>query len=413
MVTGESNEEKPLLCFNLVSLKANSEFSVVECSKRYLRALTLFYFQILSQPAHSLIDRYVKEKFYYGHGWLKTAFLMFTLPAMPLWTLLWSFTQFYRPTHFTTKDQGEGIMNSNSLLSRLIHWNYMNVALAVTEFYTYQTRMTPVMQGETFSKDFWRGVLTRAGNFVPPLLARWEGRELKWKAPELREGYDIVVKDVYGGLGSGDAFFKYKEDFTTKEEVQKLMEKRPDTNPGSPVPGANDSILLERVYPIQEDGKDWVHCLRINTVKLPDGTVRMMWLALQCDSSTFTSHNGKRQYRLDPNTGTVLGRDQWFRNRATWGEDPKRVGTRLEGAPAACRKACQMHQEVLKVHPRRYFISWDAMFTKDGEVWFEGNTSAVRMTRFIFCSWGALFGFIREFAWGMMHRPIFVPLEQQ
>mmetsp|Transcript_85187 Transcript_85187/g.241368 ORF Transcript_85187/g.241368 Transcript_85187/m.241368 type:complete len:285 (-) Transcript_85187:113-967(-) len=282
----------------------------------------------------------------------------------------------------------------------------MNVALAVTGFYTYQTRQTQAHQTDTFSKDFWRGTLSAAGRFVPPLLARWEGRKLKWEATELREGYDIVVKDVLGGLGSGDAFFKYGEDFTTKEEVEKLMEKRPDTNPGVTIPGVNDSILLERVYPRQENGVDWVHCLRINTVKLPDGKISMMWLALQCDSSTFTSHNGKRQYRLDPHTGTILGRDQWFRNRTTWEEDPKRVGTRLEGAPEACLKACQMHREVLKVHPRRYFISWDAMFTKDGVVWFEGNTSQVRMTRFVFCSWGSLCGFIREFAWPMCHGPM-------
>merc|ERR1711879_559370 len=107
------------------------------------------------------------------------------------------------------------------------------------------------------------------------------------------------------------------------------------------------------------------------------------------------------QYRLDQ-TGRVLGPDQWWRNRHTQGVDDKIVGTVIPGIDKICAKAVAMHKVVLKLHPTRFLVSWDAMLTEDGGVvWFEGNTSALRLNRPLWSSWAFLLAFVQNYSWPM------------
>jgi len=390
------------------------EYSVGEVLQRLLRVQFIFCFTWISSPFPIYLLQckvwcYVFTFLAPPMRWLPWWISMWVgvpigcIFALPIFyglvMFLYALVRCIRANDDISRDANmEGLETDNRFLVKLIHIMYIQYAHEIVEYYAGAHRMPKDQCQLTFSKDYWRGVLTRAGVPIPVEVARWkqlpkEKGELTWhKEPDPTK--DLVSKEETGRLGHGD-FLIAKGEWSTKSDVLEVYRKQINLN----VRKCEEAILLERVYPRKDLG---VHVIRIQTSDGPSGKVGVMDTTMQFGSSTWTSHTGQRQYRINPEKECFDRQDHWFRNRRTWEFDEADRATKLTGVKEACLMAIKAHQESQKDHPRRYMIGWDFMFTEDGGiVAFEGNSVALRVGRVITPSWATTFSFCRHFAWPM------------
>lgn len=160
-------------------------------------------------------------------------------------------------------------------------------------------------------------------------------------------------------------------------------------------------LLLQRMQP---DATLGVHCLEILTILKGDGQVITAHCSMQINSNTWTSHESKNVFAVDPLTEKICGPEQWHKIREGWplpGEDM--LGRKIPGVSAMCEQAQKAHETILRgsrndprlsMVKKEHFraIGWDAMITEDGKpVWFEGNNPMFRLSRYLCCSWPMMF----------------------
>eukprot|EP00928_Gymnodinium_smaydae_P090583 TRINITY_DN7436_c0_g2_i1.p1 TRINITY_DN7436_c0_g2~~TRINITY_DN7436_c0_g2_i1.p1 ORF type:complete len:541 (-),score=90.80 TRINITY_DN7436_c0_g2_i1:60-1682(-) len=388
------------------SIVVDSEFSTSAAAGRFLRALLLGYLTYFMYPGRVYAALHREPAFR-----SRPKLLFFLAPLTPLY-LLYGVTKgmikgpgadaLLEKVGFQadTEEQCIAERERRGYLGRFFHAMYFYTAMAVNT--VWAGSCTP-SKTTVLSKDHWREVLTSAGAFVPPEVARFKGnKESTWKVDELPDA-DVVVKPEIGCLGEASACFKKGKDFTTKADLTKKMEEFLDTEAKKPRlfgrHGAESQYLvLERVLP-DERG---VHLVEVCTAVDANGKVGVLWMTYFLDSNSFTSHSASSRYRVNASTCKIEGGEQWFRRRAM-NDDLKtaslRFGEEVPRAREAAELAVKAHEEEIKINPGRKFLGWDCMFTKDqGSCFFEGNTMELRMGRSFYNSWPTLWHIVRSLA---------------
>ena len=115
-----------------------------------------------------------------------------------------------------------------------------------------------------------------------------------------------------------------------------------------------------------------------------------------------STHSSKAGYVCDVNGERIMAPAAWYSayfEKEMGGETAASnvdhgVGFPLPGLRAICENAVKSHESVLKEQPWLQMCGWDAIYAKQGPVFFEGNFAAHRIPRRVFLTWTNTFHFL-------------------
>jgi hypothetical protein len=269
-----------------------------------------------------------------------------------------------------------------SLLASLLLDFYLSLSVFSGTFLQYGTdrdALTHTWYDEITTKEYWFGLLDKAGARRPLQLAAWDGSAVRNVGPGVGHGTcNVVCKLSDSYLGIGDKVLKRGEDFSSLADVQRVLAVDPEYK-GKP------AVISEFVRPttsisLSSNGFGAVHSLDILTIRTQHG-VRVLNALLWTDCETWSSHSCMAGYILDVHSETVVAPTAWYSPHFAK-QSATLLGTRLPGVREACEAAVAAH-EACEL-PWMTTIGWDAMITPDGVFFFEGNVAAYRTPRRMF-----------------------------
>lgn len=375
-VATSEKEDLRNACFDTVlHTQQDSWFSFADCFFRYFLTVMVFYWCLFTSPIAFMYYAFFYNMLWYGK--LLGGIMTIMMPVAPLMIMVVELGKRVKALFVVDwMMQGPGrvfFLKPKGIVSSFLWDCYLNQSMMLGQYFltgTSRLAINHTWYDEVLDKDFWRAALARVDARTPRELARWS----KGKLTKYHDmcPHDVVVKQPDSYLGIGDAFWNYKKDFSTDEELHEALKKEYK---------GREAMVLELVRPKKELG---VHSLDIITMRTPDDDVKILSVLLWTDCTTDTSHSCRAGYLLDIDTETVVSAAKWYSPFFSQMETPL-IGQKFPGVRESCEKAVAAHRNIKEKW--LVAVGWDAMVTPNEIVFFEGNFAGARVPRRLFLSW--------------------------
>jgi hypothetical protein len=382
-------------------------FSLADVLGRALRSVCAFYYLVLTHPISFFAFSCRYNRLWYG-GALGVAATCLLFPVWPL--AVFCVRVGLKLKNLCCKqasfDDGNVFFVAPDNPAASMLWDFFKEFSVYVSLFIMcgddDTAVAHSWYDEITQKDFWRRHLTTAGARVPQTRGRWEGAAPCNWAGDANQGTDdmmigdVVIKLPDSYLGIGDSFLEVgKDGFDgTRGAIERVLKENYNNGKGG-------VLVLDWVRP--GTGHE-VHSLDILTAARADGTgvelVSCLYWGKCADGKS--THSSKAGYVCDVDGEKIMAPAAWYSayfEKEMGGETVASnvdhgVGFPLPGLRAVCERAVKSHESVLKEQPWLQMCGWDAIYAKQGPVFFEGNFAAHRIPRRVFLTWTNTFHFL-------------------
>jgi hypothetical protein len=389
-------------------------FGVIDCFQRVARCLVLFVFLVVTQPVAFFRFSLAYNRLWYGKIFGTVSTVLF-YGCYPIIIFLVMIAKKMKKLFTTVESFDDGnvfFVSPKNPLAALFWDFYKDISVYVGLFLMCgvdQNAVDHSWYDVLVQKDYWRGLLTRAGARVPREMGRWDGSHST--GDRLKMHHDVmgdtveklVVKlpDSYLGIGdlyltkgepkfeygkNADGTERYEGGYNSVEELESILEE------GKYYENKDGVMILEFIVPATDQE---CHTLDILTVKTAANGVQLVSCLYWGDCADGnSSHSTRAGYTVDVENEIIKEPARWYSAHfATFKPKPGMIGKKLPGVKEAVNKCLKSHS--LIEHKWLKMAGWDALLTNHGAVFFEGNFAAHRNPRRIFLSWNNLWTYIQ------------------
>jgi len=407
----------------LASSNADTKwFTIGDTTSRVARVLVTYYVLMFTHPISFFIflTRYnmLWEK---GGGlglWFGFFSTVLTYPIYPLTFLITLLAKRWfmeEPAYATTVF----FQPPKGTFSAILWEYYKGLSPPMAQFMMNRGDKTAIAHSwydAITDKHFWRSILEGSGAAVPRELGRWKDLGngewgVEWFYP--LKGEDIVIKLRDESNGIGDAFLYNgtgEGEIADQEAMERYMRETKGEQQGC---GTNDdsglvynnkeALILEWVRPSTAKdaaGEQECHSLDIMTVEMSPGNIEVVTCLYWGDCSDGkTTHSTQGGYVCDVENDKIGATCDWyapyFANMPI--NESYTTGHDLPGIAECCELVIKAHKYAMQQQPWLKMIGWDAIVSRTGPIFFEGNYAQMRLPRRVFLSWDATFKMIGLF----------------
>jgi len=393
--------------FKLLKMVSNPPerpwFTVRDVGERYILAVILFYYCLLTRPFS-----FALYTLRWNCVWYRTfpGFLLtFTLPWLPfvlVGVVLLEQIKNQFKANWMAKGPGAIFYSKPKGIAALVFWElWLNLSMYTSVFLLTGPSSVGIRHSVDdiiTTKEFWFAKGKECNARYPKTIFKWNGKQIEVLYP-VREGQKVICKLANSYLGIGDIVTQCGPE-PAKPEAGVVYFKDYDAL-STYLAGIEEykgeaAFGTEFLQPIKHLG---VHQTDILTIKLPQsGKVKVLRCLYWGDCTGHTSHSATSAYFMDIKTERISNPIHWYSVSFKDGPEDK-VGFRVPRTLEACAKAVEMHQVIASDSATSWCngIGWDCMVTAENEpqVFFEGNFAGSRFRRHIFASPQILWATVR------------------